>query len=118
MQNKQKMSDLYKKYEHLLMNLSKTIFFGWAVTHYLKNPRLKDTGLEEFYKSNALVVKGKMSKENYIDVRKEEHPAICGGVSEYLTKIKLARNLNVDLENLNFLMMLRNKNTKIWAMKI
>lgn len=102
MQNKQKMSDLYKEYEHLLMNLSKTIFFGWAVTHYLKNPRLKDTGLEEFYKSNALVVKGKMFKENYIDVRKEEHPAICGGVSEYLTKIKLARNLNVDLEELKF----------------
>lgn len=102
MQNKQKMSDLYKEYEHLLMNLSKTIFFGWAVTHYLKNPRLKDTGLEEFYKSNALVVKGKMFKENYIDVRKEEHSAICGGVSEYLTKIKLARNLNVDLEELKF----------------
>ena len=36
------------------------------------------------------------------DVRKEEHPTVCGGVTEYLTKIRLARNLNVDLEELKF----------------
>ena len=96
-------SDLYNEYESLLMNLSKTMFFGLAaVTHYLKDPRLKDTGLKEFYKSHALVVKDKISKENYIDVRKEEHPTVCGGVTEYLTKIRLARNLNIDLEELKF----------------
>lgn len=47
-------SDLYNEYESLLMKLSKTMFFGLAaVTHYLKDPRLKDTGLKEFYKSHA-----------------------------------------------------------------
>lgn len=96
-------SDLYNEYESLLRNLSKTRFFGLAaVTHYLKDPRLKDTGLKDFYKNHALVVKDKISKENYIDVRKEEHPTVCGGVTEYLTKIRLARNLNVDLEELKF----------------
>lgn len=96
-------SDLYNEYESLLMNLSKTMFFGLvAVTHYLRDPRLRDTGLNDFYKNHALTVKDKISTENYIDVRKEEHPTVCGGVTEYLTKIRLARNLNIDLEKLKF----------------
>lgn len=96
-------ADLYNEYESLLNSLSKTKFFGLeAVTHYLKNPILKDTGIKDFYKNHALAIKDKISKENYIDVTKEEHPSICGGVTEYLTKIRLARNLNIDLAELKF----------------
>jgi len=39
----------------------------------------------------------------YVDVTKEEHPTICGGVTEYITKIKLARKLGKSLEELKFI---------------
>lgn len=99
-----KTSDLCDEYEILLQKLSKTAYFGYAsVTHYLKNPELKDTGIKEFYKNHALILKDKVDKNNYIDVASYEHPNICGGVTEYLTKIKLAKRLDIDLTHLRFL---------------
>lgn len=96
-------ADCYNEYEFLLENLSKKMLLGaFAITHYLKIPRLRNTGLNDFYKKHALVIKDKISTDNYIDVKKEEHPTICGGVTEYLTKIRLARRLNIDLGELKF----------------
>jgi len=73
-----------------------------AVTHFLKDPKLKNTEIRTFYKKNALVLRDKIISSDSIEVTAEEHPSICGGVTEYLTKIRLAKRLKIDLVNLNF----------------
>ncbi|MFA7560575.1 MAG: hypothetical protein WCY80_00565 [Candidatus Izemoplasmatales bacterium] len=91
------------EYEKLLKSLVGTPFFGnTAITHYLSIPRLKDTGIRDFYTKNGLVYARKFDVGEYIEVFKEEHPSICGGVTEYLTKIKLARQLGKNLNDLSF----------------
>lgn len=91
----------YNEYLKLLEKLSTKKYFGMiAISHILKNPKLKDEEIRRFYKEHALIAKDKLIARNYIDVLKEEHPIICGGVTEYLTKIKLARRMNIDLEKL------------------
>ena len=90
-------------YEKLLESLSKTPFFGRAaITHYLSRPELKATGIKDFYSSNSLVYARKFKIGDYVDVSKEEHPTICGGVTEYITKIRLARKLGRSMEDLHF----------------
>lgn len=92
-----------KEFEECLREISKTSFFGRAaVTHYLSDKRLKDTGIRGFYVANSLVYARTFNVGDYIDVPKEEHPAICGGVTEYITKIKLAKKLGISLEELRF----------------
>lgn len=96
-------SVMYLEYKKLLRDFEKTPFFGRvAVTHFLKNPSLKDCPIKKFYKDNALIIKNKPILGQSIDVNKEEHPSICGGVTEYLTKIKLAKELGIDIININF----------------
>jgi len=90
-------------YEKLLESLAKTPFFGKAaITHYLSNPNLKMTGIKDFYTENGLVYARNIEVGDYVDVSKEEHPTICGGVTEYITKIKLARKLGKNFEELHF----------------
>src|SRR5690554_4540938 len=90
-------------YERILLSLSKTKFFGhYAITHYLSRPELKGTGVRDFYIENSLVYARTFEVGDYIDVSKEEHPIICGGVTEYITKIKLARKLGKSIEELKF----------------
>jgi len=96
-------SKFVKKYEELLKDLSKTPYFGRAaITHYLTNKRLRVTGIKDFYYENSLVYARKIKPGDYVDVTKEEHPTICGGVTEYIAKIKLARKLGRPLEELKF----------------
>lgn len=90
-------------YENVLLSLSKTPFFGhYAITHYLSRPELKETGVKDFYTENSLVYARAFEVGDYVDVSKEEHPTICGGVTEYITKIKLARKLGRSMEDLQF----------------
>ncbi len=90
-------------YERILLSLSKTKFFGhYAITHYLSRPELKGTGVRDFYIENSLVYARTFEVGDYIDVSKEEHPIICGGVTEHITKIKLARKLGKSIEELHF----------------
>jgi len=96
-------SKFAKEYEERLRFLSKTPFFGKAaVTHYLSNPKLRGVGIREFFIENSLVYGRSFAVGEYIDVSKEEHPTICGGVTEYITKIKLARKLGRNIEELRF----------------
>lgn len=91
------------EYNILLKELSKTRFFGrCAVTHFLSNKILKSTGIGDFYLKNKLSYKDKLVPGKYIDVPGEEHPVICGGVTEYMTKIRLARQIGADIERLDF----------------
>lgn len=91
------------EYENLLKNLKKTRYFGaYAITHFLSKEELKNTGIKDFYTENSLIYARSIVKGEYVDVAKEEHPTICGGVTEYITKIKLARKLGIHLENLKF----------------
>ncbi|MBI9008990.1 MAG: hypothetical protein JEZ05_03075 [Tenericutes bacterium] len=91
------------EYEKILESLSKTPFFGMAaITHYLSRNELKVTGIKDFYAENSLVYARTIEVGNYVDVSKEEHPTICGGITEYITKIKLARKLGKGLEELGF----------------
>lgn len=97
------LSSLKKDYKELFNKLSKTRFFGKAaITHYLSNPVLKPTGIKDFYYKNSLDLARNIEPGDYIDVIKEEHPSICGGVTEYIAKIKLARKLGKSLEDLRF----------------
>lgn len=90
-------------YEALLDELTDYYYFGkYAITHYLTIPELKSTGIKDFYTENALVYRDNILPGDYIDVLKEEHPTIVGGVTEYLTKIKLARQLGKNIEELKF----------------
>ncbi len=90
-------------YEKLLKSLSKTPFFGkFAITKYLSRPELKETGVKDFYTENSLVYARAFEVGDYVDVSNEEHPTICGGVTEYITKIKLARKLGRSMEDLHF----------------
>ena len=92
-----------KEYEERLNYLSMTPFFGKAaITHYLSRPELKSTGFKDFFNENCLEYARMIEPGDYIDVTKEEHPTICGGVTEYITKIKLARKLGKSLEELRF----------------
>lgn len=92
-----------KEYEERLNYLSKTPVFGKAaITHYLSRTELKPTGFRDFYNDNSLIYARKLEPGVYVDVVKEEHPTICGGVTEYITKIKLARKLGKSLEELRF----------------
>lgn len=96
-------SNLLEKYELLLSNLYNTRYFGnISITYILTGPEFKESRIREFYKEHALILKNKINAGDYIDVSKEEHPTICGGVTEYLTKIKLAKRLNISLEKLDF----------------
>jgi hypothetical protein len=96
-------SKFAKQYEERLNYLSMTPFFGKAaITHFLSRPELKSTGFKEFYNANSLGYARKFEPGEYVDVSKEEHPTICGGVTEYITKIKLARKLGKSLEKLRF----------------
>lgn len=96
-------SKFVKEYELLLANLYSTYFFGKAaVTHYLKKAHLKQTGIGSFYTKNKLVYKRNFTVGNPVDVTKAEHPSICGGVTEYITKIQLARQLGKELQELRF----------------
>ncbi len=96
-------SKFAKEYEERLKYLSKTPLFGRAaITHYLSKPELKTTGIKDFYTENSLVYARSFEVGDYVDVSKEEHPTICGGVTEYITKIKLARKLGKSLEELHF----------------
>jgi hypothetical protein len=97
------LSKFVQEYEERLKHLSKTPFFGKAaITHYLSRPELKDTGFKDFFTKNSLVYARSFDVGDYVDVSKEEHPAICGGVTEYITKIKLARKHGRNLEELKF----------------
>lgn len=90
-------------YKKILLSLSKTPFFGdYAITHYLSKSELKETGVKDFYTKNSLVYARLFEVGDYVDVSREEHPAICGGVTEYITKIKLARKFGRSMEDLNF----------------
>lgn len=92
-----------KEYLERLNYLSMTPFFGKAaITHYLSRPELKSTGFKDFFNENCLEYARKIEPGDYIDVTKEEHPTICGGVTEYITKIKLARKFGKSLEELRF----------------
>lgn len=96
-------SKLLLEYEALLECLSTTPYFGRAaITHFLTNSQLNETGIKDFYKENGLVYARPIKIGEYIDVTKEEHPTICGGVTEYITKIRLARQLHKSLEELYF----------------
>jgi len=96
-------SKFAKEYEERLNYLSMTPFFGKAaITHYLSRPELKSTGFRDFFNENCLEYARKIEPGEYVDVAKEEHPTICGGVTEYITKIKLARKLGKSLEELRF----------------
>lgn len=96
-------SKFAKEYLELLNNLSMTPFFGKAaITHFLSDPKLKSTGFKDFYYKNSLEYARKLEPGDYVDVTKEEHPKICGGVTEYITKIRLARKLGKSLEDLGF----------------
>ena len=91
------------EYEKKLKFLAKTPFFGRAaITHYLSKPELKETGIKDFYTENCLEYARPFQIGDYIDVSKDEHPTICGGVTEYITKIRLARKLGKSLEELRF----------------
>ncbi|AIO19075.1 hypothetical protein KQ51_01198 [Candidatus Izimaplasma bacterium HR1] len=92
-----------KEYKQRLDYLSKTPLFGKAaITHYLSRKELKVTGFRDFYNENNLMYARKLEPGEYVDVTKEEHPTICGGVTEYITKIKLARKLGKSLVELRF----------------
>lgn len=92
-----------EEYKERLNYLSMTPLFGKAaITHYLSRPELKSTGFRDFYNENNLMYARKIEPGEYIDVTKEEHPAICGGVTEYIAKIKLAKKLGKSLEDLRF----------------
>ncbi len=96
-------SNLLEKYNSLLSNFYNTYFFGKASISYILNSLdFKESKIRQFYKEHALVLKDKIVASNYINVLKEEHPSICGGVTEYLTKIKLAIRLNISLDKLGF----------------
>lgn len=96
-------SKLALDYEKLLSSLSKSPYFGqYAITHYLSIPELKATGFKDFFSENNLVYARAFIAGDYIDVSKEEHPTICGGVTEYITKIKLARKLGRSMTDLQF----------------
>lgn len=96
-------SKFAKEYEERLNYLSMTPFFGKAaITHYLSRSELKSTGFKDFFNGNSLDYAKKIEPGEYVDVVKEEHPTICGGVTEYITKIKLARKLGKSLEDLRF----------------
>lgn len=96
-------SNLLEKYELLLSNLYNTCYFGnVSITYILAGPEFEESRIREFYKEHALILKNKINAGDYIDVLKEEHPTICGGVTEYLTKIKLAKRLHISLEKLEF----------------
>jgi hypothetical protein len=76
-------------------------FFGHAaVTHHIKKPELKALGIGSFFIRNQLKYSKKVLPGNYIEVAKEEHPTICGGVTEYIKKIKLARQVGKSVEEL------------------
>lgn len=91
------------KYEVLLDELEKTPYFGRAaITHYLTKSELKFTGLKDFYNDNSLDYARKIEVGDYVDVTKDEHPTVCGGVTEYITKIKLAQQLGKNIEDLRF----------------
>jgi len=97
------LSKFVLEYKQRLEYLSETPFFGRAaITHYLSKSELKDTGLKDFYTENSLIYARSFEVGDYIDVSKDEHPTICGGVTEYITKIKLARKLGKSLVELHF----------------
>ena len=97
------LSEFALEYNQRLRYLSDTPFFGRAaITHYLSKPELRDTGFKDFFTENSLVYARSFDVGDYVDVSKEEHPTICGGVTEYITKIKLARKLGRNLEELRF----------------
>lgn len=96
-------SKYVSEFNQLLEKLSKTEDFGsYAITHYLNKPELKDTGIKAFYLKNCLEPARTYETGDYVDVTPDEHPIICGGVTEYITKIKLARKLGRGLEELRF----------------
>lgn len=98
------MNLLVKQYEHLLEKLYRNeIYFGnRAVTHFLGDAKLKDTGIKDFYLAKKLEYAGTISPGNPIALQADEHPTICGGVTEYITKIQLARRLGIDIKALRF----------------
>lgn len=98
------LSTYKEEYQKLLKRLyeGKLLFGEAAVTHFLMRPELRIFGFKDFFLENKLEYAREIIPGKYIDVLKEEHPAICGGVTEYLTKIKLARELNIDLKELRF----------------
>lgn len=97
------LSKIAPEYEKVLESLASTTFFGRAaITHYLSKKELRDTGVKDFYAENSLVYARNFVVGDYVDVPKEEHPTICGGVTEYITKIKLARKLGKKLDELGF----------------
>lgn len=97
------LSKIALEYEERLNYLSKTPFFGRAaITHYLSRKELNATGIKDFYNENSLAYARTYDIRDYVDVVKEEHPSICGGVTEYITKIKLARKLGKSLDELHF----------------
>jgi hypothetical protein len=92
-----------KDFEERLRCLSMTPYFGRAaITHHLSKPELKQVGIKEFYTENSLVYARPFEVGDYVEVTSEEHPTICGGVTEYITKIRLARKLGRSLEDLHF----------------
>lgn len=98
-----KTSDLLNKYESLLSDFRNSCYFGnVSITYILTGPEFKESRIREFFKEHALILKDKINTDYYIEVTKEEHPSICGGVTEYLTKIKLAKKLNIPLDKLGF----------------
>lgn len=92
-----------REYEELLKEFMKTPYFGHcAISHILKSQELKDIPIRSFYLKNSLVYARNYEVARFIDITKDEHPQICGGVTEYLTKIKLARKLGKSLTELHF----------------
>ena len=95
------LSKYVNEYTELLGNLSKTKFFGnYAITHYLSKQELRATGIKTFILKTAWHI---LELWNWWLCRcpKEEHPKICGGVTEYITKIN-SKKTRKKLEDLNF----------------
>lgn len=97
-------SKYYNDFRKLLVSFKGTPYMGMlGVTQHLTSSDFKQFGIGEFYKSNKLYMANDFNPDEYVDILKDEHPAICGGVTEYITKIRLARRAGLDLEVLGFI---------------
>src|SRR5690606_22968386 len=96
-------SHLATKYIQLLEELnSLPNYKSSSVTQLLMSSNITTSRIKNFYLNNSLVYTNELKINKTFDMNDNKHAAICGGVTEYLTKIKLIRRLGRSLDDLGF----------------
>lgn len=91
-------SNYIPEYLKLLESFKESEYFGkYSVTNHIQKAFLRPNGIGQYYKKYKMKYKENFNVSECIEITKDEHPKICGGVVEHLTKIKLLRQLNREL---------------------